>query len=523
MDKENMNTNAQGSAPAPAAEGESKPRQESIPSAPYYNGVPPFNARTDGSAPTGYYSPKSEGDSTPWRDPEYHAANRDSDSLYSPTGGRYGRSGYGTDACKERRGGGIWRAVALVALCAFFSAVSTGLVLWAHDAASESSAAPQLFSQSGESPADKSDGSHGDDSLPADGGSRNDRPAANTGPSLESGVFTSTTDVAVTGSELSPTQIYDMACEQVVGINLSSGSNNIFGQDSATACVGTGFVISEDGYIITCYHVVEYAIDNGYQVSVLLHDESEYPAELVGYDEDGDLAVLKINVTGMNPVTVGSSQELMVGQTIYAVGNPLGELTYTMTDGIVSALNREISTEVSASLYVFQINAAVNSGNSGGPVYDSRGMVVGIVDAKYAESGVEGLSFALPIDSAYKAAREIIAKGYVSGKAQLGISCSSASDVIQGFAMHYYGIPDGVIIMSVTQGSAADKAGLQVNDIISAVDGQSVTTPNELKSVLRDHDPGDRVTLSIYRLDTNEMLQVEVVLDEQVPEGASRQ
>lgn len=545
MDKENINGNIphEGADAPDATQGSTQPQAPHIPTAPYYNGVPPFSASGDGSAPMGYYSPQKRSDnSTPWRDPEYHSVSSEQNStLYSPTGGYYGRAAYNhadnirTSSEKKDKKGSFWRITALVVLCAFVSAVSTGLVLWAHDSAQTENTVLDSYAQT-----DSHDSSAGgnsqrypggqEDSLPSDqpGGLIPGTGAAETGSAAqddvrESGIFTSTTDVAVTGNELTASQIYDMACEQVVGINLSVTNDNIFGQTSATACVGTGFVISEDGYIITCYHVIEYAMNYGYQVSVLLHDESEYPAEIIGYDEDGDLAVLKINVTGMNPVTIGTSGDLMVGETIYAVGNPLGELTYTMTDGIVSALNREISTDISASLYVFQINAAVNSGNSGGPVYNSRGMVVGIVDAKYADTGVEGLSFALPIDTAFKAAQEIITKGYVSGKAQLGISCRSASEVIQGFAMHYYNIPNGAIVVSVMEGSAAEKAGVIVNDVITAVDGKTITNPSELKSALREHSPGDTVTLTVFRLDTNETLYIEVVLDEQVPTNATQQ
>lgn len=542
MDKENTYGSSPDETPVNTAGAQSGPQPAApspVSNAPYYNGVPPFSASNDGSAPMGYYSPQKRSDnSTPWRDPEYHSVSSEhSSNLYSPTGGYYGQAAYnrtvGTHtAVKKEKNSSFWRITALVVLCAFVSAVSTGLVLWAHDSAQSDSIAHETGSIQ-DSIYDREENSGGSNTAPfdlpednrGDNGTDTNSSAPGTAQDTvqESGIFTSTTNVAVTGNELTASQIYDMACEQVVGINLSVTSDNIFGQTSSTACVGTGFVISEDGYIITCYHVIEYAMNYGYQVSVLLHDESEYPAEIIGYDEDGDLAVLKINVTGMNPVTIGSSSDLMVGETIYAVGNPLGELTYTMTDGIVSALNREISTDISASLYVFQINAAVNSGNSGGPVYNSRGMVVGIVDAKYADTGVEGLSFALPIDTAYKAAQEIITKGYVSGKAQLGISCRSASEVIQGFAMHYYNIPNGAIIVSVMEGSAAEKAGLIVNDVITAVDGKTITNPTELKSALREHSPGDTITLTVFRLDNNETLYIEVVLDEQIHSTPAQQ
>ncbi len=525
----NTNNNIEVGQPQPGNNAERSSTPGTYHStAPYYNGVPPFSGAENG-APNGYYSPSSyRGNGTPWRDPEYHSAAADNSKLYSPTSGYYGYNSRPEESRTTQKKGGFRRIAVAALICALVSAAATGTVLWIHDNFGDS--VPDSYSDSVDAALSEDDSGTGNSNEP--GNSRNpgsgnpDSSTAGRAPQSEpetddntqkSGIFTSTTEVSVTGSELSATQIYELACEQVVGINLSVTTSNVFGQSTSTACVGTGFVISEDGYILTCYHVVEYAMRYGYDISVLLHDETEYPAELVGYDEDGDLAVLKINVSGMNPVTIGSSGDLKVGETIYAVGNPLGELTYTMTDGIVSALNREISTDISSSLYVFQINAAVNSGNSGGPVYDTRGMVVGIVDAKYADTGVEGLSFALPIDTAYRAALEIISTGYVSGKAQLGITCRNASEVIQSFAMHYYNIPDGAIVVSVTPGSAAEKAGLRENDIIAAINGTAITNTTELKSALREYSPGDTITLTVYRLDTSETIYIDVVLDEYMP------
>lgn len=194
--------------------------------------------------------------------------------------------------------------------------------------------------------------------------------------------------VVPTGDILTGDEIYALACQQAVGIQVTSTGTNIFGQTTTSpAVVGTGFIISSDGYIVTNYHVVEsvvlYGSSRDYSLSVVMNDGTTYPVQIIGYEEENDLAVLKIDATGLNAVTIGNMSSTKVGETVYAVGNPLGELTYSMTSGIISATDRVISTEASISINVFQFDAAVNSGNSGGPVYNTKGEVIGIVDAKY--------------------------------------------------------------------------------------------------------------------------------------------
>ena len=195
--------------------------------------------------------------------------------------------------------------------------------------------------------------------------------------------------------------IYDQACEEVVGITTEVTYQNFFGMRTSGAVTGSGFILSEDGYILTNYHVIAYAAQGNYEVTVIMHDGTRYPATVVGTEEGNDLAVLKIEASGLNPVTFADSADLRVGDEVHAVGNPLGELEFTMTNGHVSALDRVITTdESSEAINMFQIDAAVNSGNSGGPIYDSLGRVVGVVTAKYSESGVEGIGFAIPINDA---------------------------------------------------------------------------------------------------------------------------
>lgn len=312
----------------------------------------------------------------------------------------------------------------------------------------------------------------------------------------------------ISSGTMASSDIYTMACEQVVGISTSLTTTNVFGQQSSAAVTGTGFFISTDGYILTNYHVIEYAVQYNTAPTVMTYDGTSYTAEIIGYDEDDDIAVLKIDATGLTPVTFGNSDDIAVGDTVYAVGNPLGELTYTMTDGIVSATNRVISTSASVSINMFQINAAVNSGNSGGPVYNAMGKVIGIVTAKYSDTGVEGLGFAIPINDAYNIATELIENGYVSGKAALGIEAKDVEDYVSV----YYNLPTGAYVVSVNPNSAAENAGIEEGDIITAVGSTAITSVSDLKTVMKSYSAGETANLTIYR--SGQTLTVSVVFDE---------
>ena len=218
----------------------------------------------------------------------------------------------------------------------------------------------------------------------------------------------------------------------MVGISTTVTGYNMFGQLTSNAVTGTGFILSEDGYILTNNHVVEDAVSTGSTVTVKLHDGSEYPAAIVGTEGNtNDIAVLKIDAEGLSPVTLGDSDKMQVGENIYVVGNPLGELTYTMTAGIISALDREIAADRNTTLNMFQLDAAVNSGNSGGPVFNDRGQVIGVVTAKYNSSGVEGLGFAIPINDAVSIAEDLINQAY------LGITVTTEAEEAQ--APHAHG------------------------------------------------------------------------------------
>lgn len=301
--------------------------------------------------------------------------------------------------------------------------------------------------------------------------------------------------------------IYELAKQQVVGIRTDITYYNIFGQSSAASVSGSGVIITDDGYILTNHHVVEDAISGDLQVTVMMYDETTYDAEIVGYDADNDLALLKIDASGLNAAQLGDSEDLTVGQVVYAVGNPLGELNYSMTSGIVSATNRTITTESNVAMNVFQIDAAVNSGNSGGPVYNSLGQVIGIVSAKYASTGVEGIGFAIPISEAAHIANQILEYGYVADRAYLGITTATVTPAIA----ENYGLVEGAYVNGVNAGSAAQTAGMQKGDIIVALNGETVAGSSELTSMLKQYRAGDTATITVAR--SGETVDLTVTFD----------
>ncbi|MBR6352978.1 MAG: trypsin-like peptidase domain-containing protein [Oscillospiraceae bacterium] len=313
---------------------------------------------------------------------------------------------------------------------------------------------------------------------------------------------------------LSAGDIYDMACEQVVGITTEVTGTNLFGMPVSGAVTGSGFIISEDGYILTNYHVVEEANKGKLDVTVILHDGTQYTAQIVAFEADNDVAVLKIDAEGLKPAVIGDSDSLRVGDTVYAVGNPLGELEFSMTTGHVSAKDRSIVTDNNGeSIAMFQIDAPVNSGNSGGPVYNGEGQVVGIVTAKYASSGVEGIGFAIPINDAASIANDLITKGYVTGKARLGVSVNANYNEMYA---QYYGWPMGAYIDGTESGSCAEKAGIEKGDIITKFDGEEIKGYDDLRAAVKRHSAGDSVELEVYRADESRI--VTVVLDEATPD-----
>ncbi len=316
-----------------------------------------------------------------------------------------------------------------------------------------------------------------------------------------------------TAEDMNAGDIYDLACRQVVGVSTEVTGTNFFGMPVSGAVTGTGFIISSDGYIITNYHVIEDAYKGRLDVTVMLHDGTSYKAEIVGTEPDNDIAVLRIDAEGLNAAVIGDSDALRVGDTVYAVGNPLGELEFSMTTGHVSAKDRVIKTENGAeAIAMFQVDAPVNSGNSGGPVYNGRGEVVGVVTAKYSSSGVEGIGFAIPINDAASIARDLVTNGYVTGKARLGVTVNSKYSEMYA---QYYGWPLGAYIDGVEKGSCAERAGIEAGDIITRLGEEDVRSYEDLRSAIRRHSAGETVEIEVYHAD--ESRTVAVVLDEETP------
>lgn len=318
---------------------------------------------------------------------------------------------------------------------------------------------------------------------------------------------------AATGGGLNGAQIFDMAKDQVVGITTEVTYQNFFGMTSSSALSGSGFIISEDGYIMTNYHVIETAYANNLDVTVMTYDGTKYTASIVGFENGNDIAVLKIDATGLNPVTFGDSDLITMGETVYAVGNPLGELAYSMSTGTISGLDREIVTEESVvGINMFQIDAAVNHGNSGGPVYNSRGEVIGIVTAKSGAMNAEGLGFAIPVNDAKSIADDLMTKGYVTGKAYMGVRLDERYNSMYA---QYYNMPLGAYVYSVDPDSAAEKAGLQAGDIITKIGDTEIVSYTELKAAVRDYSAGDETEIVLYR--AGESVTVTITFDEAKP------
>lgn len=323
------------------------------------------------------------------------------------------------------------------------------------------------------------------------------------------------------GQPMTTEQLYAANLPSCVGITVSTTTTNFFGQTTTSAASGSGFVLTQDGYIVTNYHVIEDAVnDDAVTVVVSFENGDKYDAKVVGGERDNDVAVLKIEASGLSAVTLGDSDKLVVGESVYAIGNPLGELTYSFTDGMVSALDRLITTTSTnengqtetTTLNVLQTNAAINPGNSGGPLFDSYGNVVGIVSAKYTQSksgvSAEGLGFALPINDVKEILADLIEHGYVTGKPYMGVQVINVSSEAQR-----YGIVAGAAIQHVAEGSCAQKAGLQEGDIIIAIDDTAIDSSTALTAALSsNYRAGDTAKVKVVR--QQEELELTITFDE---------
>ena len=294
--------------------------------------------------------------------------------------------------------------------------------------------------------------------------------------------------------QMTMSEVYASNINSVVSINVSA-TTNYFGQTVQTAASGTGFFITEDGYILTNHHV----ISDASSVKVTLYNGETYDAKVIGSDEDYDIAVLKIDVTGATPVVLGDSSKVAIGESVAAVGNPLGELTFSMSEGIVSCVNRAINVD-GTPFNMIQVDCSINPGNSGGPLFNSYGEVIGIVSAKYSSysnTTVEGIGFAIPIDDVLAMVKDIMTDGYVTNKPYIGITPQNMT--AQMAQQYRYDVTQGVFVCSVEPGSAAEKAGLQMGDVITKIGDTAISDMNDLNAAKKSYRAGDTVTLTIYR------------------------
>ena len=310
-----------------------------------------------------------------------------------------------------------------------------------------------------------------------------------------------------TSKEMTPAEVYAQNVNSTVGIRTSI-TTNYWGYQTQAAAAGSGFILSADGYILTNYHVVE----DSNSITVSLYDGTEYDATLVGCDESNDIAVLKIDAEGLTPVVLGDSDNLNVGDQVVAIGNPLGELTFSLTTGVVSALNREVTLSSNVTMNLIQTDCAINSGNSGGALFNLYGEVIGITNAKYSssssssEASIDNIGFAIPLNHVKNIVKSIIETGSIT-KPYIGVTVSSVSSEAQG-----YGLPTGAAVRSVEADSPAAKAGLEENDIITEVDGTAITSSTELVNYVGEKTPGDELTFKVYR--QGEELELTVTIGE---------
>lgn len=310
-----------------------------------------------------------------------------------------------------------------------------------------------------------------------------------------------------TSSIMTPAEVYAANVNSTVGIT-TTVTTNFWGYQSTSAASGSGFVLTDDGYVLTNYHVIE----GSSSITVSTYDGETYEAALIGYDESNDIAVLKVDAEGLVPVVLGDSDNLNVGDSVVAIGNPLGELTFTLTSGAISAKDRKVTLSSSVTMDLLQTDCAINSGNSGGALFNLYGEVIGVTNAKYSsssssEASIDNIGFAIPINSIMNIVESIIEKGYIS-KPYVGISVMDISAETQ-----QYGIPAGAAIQSVVEDSPAQQAGLQKGDVITAVNGTAVGS-DALVDLVGASEVGDKLVMSVYR--QGDTMEITVTVGEQI-------
>ena len=316
---------------------------------------------------------------------------------------------------------------------------------------------------------------------------------ARTNPS--SVIYQDTSKIVSTGSQDSSTikSVVEQCANSVVEIQTESVTNgsNPF-QQYVSSGAGSGVILTQDGYIVTNHHV----IDDANSITVRTRSGDEYNASLVGSDEQSDLAVLKIDATGLTPAVLGDSTTLEVGDLAIAIGNPLGELGGSVTSGIISALDREMTID-GQTMTLLQTDAAVNPGNSGGGLFNANGDLIGIVNAKSSGENVEGIGFAIPISTATDIIDELIANGEVTSRPTLGVSLYNVEDEMTASQL---GVDStGVYIVQIVDGGAADNAGLRSGDRIVSVDGSEVSSASDVRAALNKHKIGESISITVER------------------------
>lgn len=323
-----------------------------------------------------------------------------------------------------------------------------------------------------------------------------------------------TTTASSTSTANSTSEIVKKTADSVVEISTESVVTGSFAQQYVQQGAGSGVIISQDGYILTNNHV----INGANSVKVRLRDGTEYDATIIGSDSDNDIALLKVNATGLSPATFGDSNSLAVGDYVVAIGNPLGELGGTVTDGIISALARKVTIE-DTQMTLLQTNAQVNPGNSGGGLFNANGELVGIVNAKQSATEVEGIAFAIPINNVLDILSDLKEYGYVTGKVDLGIDFT---DITSDETAFYYGVNQtGCYVLSVDSGSNAEKAGVTRGDLVTKVNDTDVSSSSDITTALEKAEVGDTVTFTVSRRGTSKTISF--VLEEYIPAVSNSQ
>ena len=468
--------------------GQGRPPQQNIP---YGQGNPYGNGRatpenTDyRNAYTGY-NPENKG---------YSYGNTGRTPGYSNYG--YSNSGYSSGTPQSSGTGstpssgsspkksGSWMLVLLIVGCLLIGSVSGILIANLTGSKEEASSPTENASQS----------------VPHN--PQENKPAA-TQPTTSTPRETQPLATA-SGDEKTLNQIYTENVPAIVGI-LNESTQTMYGQTGTTGSTGSGFIISSDGEILTNYHVVEGAST----LTVTLYDGRKFPATLIGYEAESDIALIKIEAEDLPVCAIGNSDGVYVGEQIAAIGNPMGELTYTMTVGYVSALNRFVNTE-GTPISMIQVDAAINPGNSGGPVFNLYGEVIGIATAKYSGTlsdgaTLEGLGFAIPINDIVDILNDLRVSGKVPDRAYMGVMVSTIAP-----DKETYGIDHGVYVQSVDEGGSAYKAGIQAHDIIIKIGDVDIAAYENLQQILRGFRAGDETTITVYR--NGEAVTLPIVFD----------